>query len=265
MSKITIHTLRQMKQDGDRFASLTVYDYSFASVLDKAGIELLLVGDSLGMVIQGCDSTLPVTVPDMVYHVRAVKRGVSSGLILADMPFGSSQLGPKPTLENATALMKAGAAAVKLEGGGVMVKTVRYLVRRGVPVCAHLGLLPQSVNQLGGYGVQGRDAAQAKRMREDALRMQDAGAFAVLLEAVPTPLAVDITQSLEIPTIGIGAGPGCDGQVLVLQDVLGIYPGGSPKFSKNFLAGADSVQAAVEAYARAVKSGEFPAAEHSFS
>lgn len=265
MSKITIQTLRQMKQDGEKFTSLTVYDYSFASVLDKAGIEILLVGDSLGMVIQGRDSTLPVSLRDMVYHVRAVKRGAARSLILADMPFGSSQMGPKPTLKNAAALMKAGAAAVKLEGGSVMVKTVRYLVRRGVPVCAHLGLLPQSVNQLGGYRVQGRSDDDASRIREDALRMQDAGAFAVLLEAVPAPLARHITQALDVPTIGIGAGPDCDAQVLVLQDVLGIYPGGSPKFSKNFLAGAGTVQAAVEAYAKAVRSGEFPAAEHSFS
>jgi 3-methyl-2-oxobutanoate hydroxymethyltransferase len=224
-----------------------------------------MVGDSLGMVMQGHDSTLPVSVADMAYHARCVARGTKRALIIVDMPFMSYQQSPAHAFASAGRLMqKGGAQVVKLEGGEPMAETVRFLVERGVPVCAHLGLTPQSVHQLGGYRVQGREATAADKIRHDAKILQKAGASLLVLEAVPSELAKAITSDLEIPTIGIGAGPDCDGQVLVLQDMLGIYPRPSPKFSKNFMQGAASVEAAVKSYIEAVKSGTFPGTEHSF-
>ncbi|MDO8597445.1 MAG: 3-methyl-2-oxobutanoate hydroxymethyltransferase, partial [Sulfuricaulis sp.] len=250
---------------GEKITCLTAYDYSFASLLDRAGIDMVMVGDSLGMVMQGHDSTLPVSVADMVYHSRCVARGVNRALLIVDMPFMSYQQSPQHAMASAGRLMqKGGAQVVKLEGGEPMAETVRFLTGRGIPVCAHLGLTPQSVHQLGGYRVQGRETTTAERIRRDAKLLQEAGASLLVLEAVPSELARTITAELEIPTIGIGAGKDCDGQVLVLQDMLGIYPRPSPKFSKNFMTGAAGVEAAVTAYISAVKSGSFPGPEHSF-
>jgi 3-methyl-2-oxobutanoate hydroxymethyltransferase len=262
---VTLATVREMKRRGEKITCLTAYDYSFASLLENAGIDMIMVGDSLGMVMQGHDSTLPVSVADMVYHARCVARGAKRALIIVDLPFMSYQQSPAHAFASAGRLMqKGGAQVVKLEGGEPMAETVRFLVERGVPVCAHLGLTPQSVHQLGGYRVQGREATAAEKIRHDAKVLQEAGASLLVLEAVPSELAKTISSDLEIPTIGIGAGPDCDGQVLVLQDMLGIYPRPSPKFSKNFMQGADSVEAAVKSYIAAVKSGAFPGPEHSF-
>ena len=265
MKPVTLTTLKDMKRQDEKIACLTAYDYSFASLLDRAGVDMIMVGDSLGMVMQGHESTLPVSVADMVYHGRCVARGVERALIIVDLPFMSYQESPQRALASAGRLMqRGGAQVVKLEGGEPMAETVRFLVERGVPVCAHLGLTPQSVHQLGGYRVQGREATTAERIRRDAQLLQQAGAGLLVLEAVPAELAKTITRELAIPTIGIGAGPDCDGQVLVLHDVLGVYPRPSPKFSKNFMQGAASIEQAVEAYVAAVKSGDFPGPEHSF-
>lgn len=257
-------TLKQQKAARDKIVALTCYDASFAALLEQAGVELLLVGDSLGMVLQGASSTLAVTLADMVYHTRCVARGSSRACIVADLPFGSYQQSPQQALRSAARLMAAGAHMVKLEGGAVMADTTRFLVERGIPVCGHLGLTPQSVHQLGGYRVQGRDAETAAVLLADAARLAEAGAGLLVLEMIPAALAGAITASLQIPTIGIGAGADCDGQVLVLQDMLGIYAGKSPRFSRNFMAGADSIQSAITRYVSAVKSGEFPAPEHAF-
>ena len=265
MKKVTVQTLREMKQAGEKIVSLTAYDYSFASALDEAGVDLVMVGDSLGMVLQGQDSTLPVTLDDMAYHSACARRGCRRALLVVDLPFMSYQSSPEQALESAGVLLKEGGAEmVKLEGGVHMLETVEFLVERGIPVCAHLGLTPQSVHQLGGYRVQGRDAAGADRIHDEALALQDAGAGALVLEAVPAALAAEISAALEIPTIGIGAGAKCDGQVLVLYDMLGLYPGHRPKFSRNFMEGADSIQSAIAAYVQAVRTGEFPGDEHSF-
>ncbi len=265
MTATTLSSLANMKQEGDKITCLTAYDYSFASLMDNAGIDVVLIGDSLGMVMQGHESTLPVTLDDAVYHSLCVTRGARRALRISDMPFMSYQTNRELALASAGRLMQEGGAqVVKLEGGEVMADTVRFLVDRGVPVCGHLGLVPQSVHQLGGYRVQGKDDESAQQIRNDALALQKAGAQLLVLEAVPTILAKTITEELDIPTIGIGAGPHCDGQVLVLQDMIGIYPKPSPKFSRNFMDGADSVEGAIKAYIQAVKSGEFPAAEHSF-
>jgi len=252
-----------MAQEGDRITMLTCTDASFAALLDAAGIDTFLVGDSLGMVVQGHTSTLPVKLSEMCYHTRCVARGVKRAFIVADLPFATYQQSPQQAYASAAKLMAAGAHMVKLEGGAVMVETVRFLTGRGIPVCAHLGLLPQSVNQLGGYKVQGREESDAKQLLADALAMQQAGAAMLLLEAVPAKLAAEVTASLSIPTIGIGAGPDCSAQVLVMYDMLGLYPH-APRFSKNFMQGAGSVPAAFSAYVQAVKSGAFPGAEHSF-
>lgn len=264
MKPVTIDSLREMKRAQQKIACLTGYDYSFASLLDRAGLDLVMVGDSLGMTMQGHATTLPVMLDHMVYHCACVARGVSRALVIGDLPFGSYQQGPAQAFDSAARLMQAGAQMVKLEGGAPMVETVRFLVERGVPVCAHIGLTPQSVHQLGGYRVQGRDDAGARRLHEGAKRLEEAGASLIVLEAMPAALARDLSRELSIPTIGIGAGPDCDGQVLVLQDMLGLYPRPSPKFSKNFMAGADSLEAAVRAYVEAVKAGRFPGPEHSF-
>jgi 3-methyl-2-oxobutanoate hydroxymethyltransferase len=256
--------MQKLAQDGGKIAMLTCYDASFASLLDHAGVDTLLIGDSLGNVIQGHDSTLPVTLDDMVYHTACVARGSKRAFIVADMPFGSYQLSPAQAFENAARLMAAGAQMVKLEGGAVMVDTVAFLVSRGVPVCGHLGLTPQSVHQLGGYRVQGREEQAARQLVADAEALSAAGAAFIVLEAVPAKLAAETTRRASALTIGIGAGVDCDGQVLVLHDMLDVYPGRKAKFVKNFMAGAASIQAAVEAYVEQVKAKEFPGPEHSF-
>lgn len=261
---MNLATLQKMKTQGEKIAVLTCYDAGFAALLENAGIEVLLVGDSLGMVLQGSSSTLSVTMRDMQYHTRCVAQGSKTAYIITDMPFGSYQQNPEQALRNATRLMAAGAHMVKLEGGAVMAETVKFLVQRGIPVCGHLGLTPQSVHQLGGYRVQGRSDADAAKLLEDAQALADAGASMVVLEMVPATLAKKITEATNILTIGIGAGADCNGQVLVLQDMLGTYAGKSPRFSRNFMQGAESIQAAVENYVKAVKAGTFPAAEHSF-
>jgi 3-methyl-2-oxobutanoate hydroxymethyltransferase len=265
MSAVTVTTLARMKREGEKIAVLTAYDYSFAAALDAAGVDVALVGDSLGTVVQGRTSTVPVTLEEMVYHCRCVARGIDRALIVGDMPFMSYQVNPETALRSAGRLMQEGGAqVVKLEGGEVMADTVRFLVERGVPVCGHVGLQPQSVNQTGGYRVQGKDEDSAARIRKDALALQQAGASLIVFEAMPAVLAGEISRDLEIPTIGIGAGPDCDGQVLVLYDMLGIYPRPHPKFAKDFLAENGTVARALKAYVDAVKGGTFPEAEHSF-
>jgi 3-methyl-2-oxobutanoate hydroxymethyltransferase len=262
--RVTLAALQKMVQDGGRIAMLTCYDASFAGVLEHAGVDTLLIGDSLGNVIQGYDSTLPVTLDDMVYHTSCVARGCRKAFIVADMPFGTFQLGPARAFENAVRLMAAGAQMVKLEGGAVMVETVAFLTSRGVPVCGHLGLTPQSVHQLGGYRVQGREEAAARQLVADAQALSEAGAGMIVLEAVPAKLAAETTRLASALTIGIGAGPDCDGQVLVLHDMLDVYPGRKARFVKNFMSGASSIAQAVEAYVEQVKAKEFPGPEHCF-
>jgi 3-methyl-2-oxobutanoate hydroxymethyltransferase len=264
MSRITTTTLRKMKQAGDKIACLTAYDTSFARILDQAGVEIVLVGDSLGMVIQGRESTLPVSLDDMVYHTRIVCAGTERALLMADLPF-MSDASPAQAQASAGRLMKEGGAhMVKLEGGASKVETVRELAVRGIPVCAHLGLLPQWVNKLGGYKVQGRDEQVAHDMLVDARAMEVAGADMLLLECVPATLAAEITAAVDVPVIGIGAGPHCDAQVLVLYDMLGITPDERPRFVKDFLPQTGDIRAAVMAYVQAVKDGSFPTDEHSF-
>jgi 3-methyl-2-oxobutanoate hydroxymethyltransferase len=262
--RTTIPQLQERARSGEKLVMLTAYDASFARVSDDAGVDILLIGDSLGMVIQGHDSTLPVTLEQTEYHVACVARGSSKALVLADMPFGSFQASPSQAFSNAARLMAAGAQMVKLEGGAVMVETTRFLVERGVPVCAHIGLTPQSVHTLGGYKVQGKQDDSAERLIADAKALEGAGAAIVLMEAMPATVARRVTQALTVPTIGIGAGPDVSGQVLVVYDMLDIYPGRKGRFVKNFMEGAPSVKAAIEAYVKAVKGKTFPAAEHSF-
>ncbi|QQS54140.1 MAG: 3-methyl-2-oxobutanoate hydroxymethyltransferase [Candidatus Competibacteraceae bacterium] len=258
----TVTTLAKMKRDREKFTVLTAYDASFAALLEAAGVDVLLVGDSLGMVIQGQRTTVPVTLEDMIYHTRLVARGCHSALLMADMPFASYAT-VEQAVHNAARLMREGGAQmVKLEGGGWLVETVRQLSRNGIPVCAHLGLLPQSIHKLGSYRVQGREEATARQIIDEALALQDAGADVALVECIPAELAARLAEALTIPLIGIGAGPGCDAQVLVSYDMLGITPGRRPRFSKDFLTGHDSLRAAVEAYVHAVKSSEFPGPEH---
>ena len=264
MKPVTVTTLREMKQAGKKITCLTAYDYSFASLLDRAGLDAIMVGDSLGMTIQGHASTLPVTIDDMVYHCACVARGVAHALIIGDLPFGSYQVSAEQAFASAAKLMQAGAQVVKLEGGAPMIETVRFLVERGVPVCAHLGLTPQSVHQLGGYRVQGRAADAAQRLRDDAKQLEAAGASLLVLEAIPAALAKTISAELSLVTIGIGAGVDTDGQVLVLQDMLGLYPRPSPKFSKDFMQGTQSIEAAIKLYVDAVRGKTFPGSEHSY-
>ena len=253
-----------MAQDGDRITMLTCYDASFAALLDAAGVDTLLIGDSLGMVLQGHDTTLPVTLRDVIYHTACVARGSRRAFVIADMPFGTFQLSPAQTFENAAHLMAAGAQMVKIEGGEPMAETIAFLTARGVPVCGHLGLTPQSVHQFGGYRVQGRTESQAQRLIADAKMLQDAGAGMLVLELIPAALAQEVTAQLTMPTIGIGAGVHCSGQVLVLHDMLDVFPGKKAKFVKNFLRGAGSIQGAIEAYVKEVKAGTYPGPEHSF-
>jgi len=261
---ITLHELRRLYAAGEKIATLTGYDASFAALLERNGVEVILIGDSLGNVLQGQSSTLPVTMDHMVYHTECVVRGAKRAFVAADMPWGSYQESPQQALRNASRLMAAGAQMIKLEGGAVMAETVHFLVERGIPVWAHIGLTPQSVHALGGYRVQGKDEAAAQRMKDDALALQQAGAAMLLIEMIPAALGAELTQLLSIPTIGIGAGPGCSGQVLVLHDLLGVYPGKTARFVRNFMQGADSIDAAVAAYVAAVKNGSFPAQEHCY-
>jgi 3-methyl-2-oxobutanoate hydroxymethyltransferase len=262
--RTTLTDLQALRGKGERIAVLTCYDASFAALLEANGVEVLLVGDSLGMVLQGYESTLPVTLEQMVYHTACVARGSRHAFIIADMPFGTFQAGPEKAFEHAAQLLAAGAQMVKLEGGKAMADTIAYLTGRGVPVCAHAGLTPQSVHQLGGYRVQGRSDADAQRLLDDAAAVEQAGAGMLVLETIPALLAAEITAQLAIPTIGIGAGADCSGQVLVLHDMLDIYPGKKARFVKNYMQGATSIADAVARYVREVKSGAFPDAERSF-
>lgn len=262
--RTTLTRLQAMRDSGEKIAVLTCYDASFAALLEAQGVDVLLVGDSLGMVLQGHETTLPVTLADMAYHTACVARGSKQVFIISDMPFGTSQVSPRETFVHAAQLMAAGAQMVKLEGGASMAETVRFLTGRGIPVCGHIGLTPQSVHQMGGYRVQGKESAAAQQMLQDAVVLEQAGASMMLLEAVPAALAAEVTAALSIPTIGIGAGASCSGQVLVLHDMLGIYPGKKARFVKNYMQGADSIAAAVSRYVAEVKAGSFPAAEHSF-
>src|SRR5471030_2414451 len=260
---VTIHTLATLRAAGEKISMLTCYDASFASLMDRCGVEILLIGDSLGMVCNGYQSTLPVTVAEVAYHTAAVARGSKSAMIVADLPFGAYAT-PESAFNNAVQLIQAGAHMVKLEGGAWLADTVRFLTERSVPVCAHLGLTPQSVHQLGGYKVQGKTIESADLLKADALKLQAAGAALLVLEAIPTQLGKEVTELLAIPTIGIGAGPDCSGQVLVMHDLLGVFPGRKARFVKNFMEGQTSIDAAVTAYVTAVKDGSFPALEHCF-
>jgi 3-methyl-2-oxobutanoate hydroxymethyltransferase len=262
---VNVSTLRKMKADKEPIACLTAYDASFALLADQVGTDLVLVGDSLGMVVQGHDTTVPVTVDDMIYHSRLVARGLSRAFLVADMPF-MSYTSPDQALENSVRLMQEGGAMmVKLEGGSSQVEIVAYLTQHDIPVCAHIGLKPQSVHKIGGFKVQGRDTGQAKQMVDDAQALQEAGADLVLLECVPNEVGKTVTSNLDVPVIGIGAGPHVDGQILVLYDVLGITQGRMPRFVKNFMSSADSVGESLQHYVQAVKERTYPAPEHCFS
>lgn len=262
--RMTLSVFKKMMNRGEKIAALTCYDASFAQLLEEAGVEILLVGDSLGMVYQGKETTLPVSLEAMCYHTHCVAQGSKRALIMADMPWGSYQENPQQAMRSGAQLLAAGCHMVKLEGGAAMAKTVDFLARRGVPVCGHIGLTPQSIHKLGGYRVQGRSKNEATQLMEDARLLEQAGAEMLVVEAVPAKLAKKITRQSSLPTIGIGAGIDCDGQVLVLYDVLGIYPGKLPRFVKNFIDGANSVQHAIEKYVRAVKARKFPAPAQSF-
>lgn len=262
MARVTISTLNRMKAKAEKFVCITAYDATFASLISAAGAETILVGDSLGMVLQGHDSTVPVTIDDMAYHTACVARAQTDSLLIADMPF-MTYTTPEQTLHNATLLMQAGAQMIKMEGGVWLSDSISMLVERGIPVCAHLGLTPQSVNAFGGFKVQGRTPKEAKSILADAVEIQDAGASLLVLECIPAPLATDISSKLDIPVIGIGAGAGTDAQVLVLHDLLGLSPR-TPRFVRNFMQGEDSVQGALAAFVLAVKSGAFPAREHTY-
>jgi 3-methyl-2-oxobutanoate hydroxymethyltransferase len=262
---LTVPKLRQMKAESQPIVALTAYDASFARVLDAAGVDVVLVGDSLGMVVQGHGSTLPVTVEDIVYHTACVARGLRSALLISDMPF-QSYATPDRAIDAASAMLaQGGASMVKLEGAGPLLESIRFLSERDIPVCAHLGLTPQSVLKLGGYKVQGREEAAANKLLDDARAVADAGADLLVLECVPTAIAALVTRSIKIPTIGIGAGAGCDGQILVLHDLLGINSGHRrPRFVKDFLATGGSIDGAIKAYVDAVRMRSFPAAEHGY-
>ncbi|MGE7136309.1 3-methyl-2-oxobutanoate hydroxymethyltransferase [Luteibacter sp. NPDC031894] len=262
---VTVPGLKAMKAEGRKIVMLTAYDASFAAQLEAAGVDVALVGDSLGMVVQGRASTLPVTVDDMVYHTAAVSRGLSATLLVADLPFMSDRDVPSAMEAAMRLVAQGGAAMVKIEGAGRICEVIAALAERDIPVCAHLGLTPQSVNRFGGYKVQGKTEEAAARLLADAKAVEAAGADLLVLECVPAALAARITAELSIPTIGIGAGIDCDGQVLVVYDLLGLTPGKRPRFSKDFLAGRDSIQAAIAAYAGDVREKRFPGTEHSFT
>ena len=260
---VTVPSLIAMKERGEKITMLTAYDASFAALMDMCGVETLLVGDSLGMVCQGHNSTLPVTIDDVAYHTASVARGNKTALLLADMPFGTYGT-PEQAFINAVKLIQAGAQMVKIEGGAWVVDIVRFLIEREIPVCAHLGLTPQSVHRFGGYKVQGKTVEAANQLKDDALALQAAGASLLILEAIPAGLGKEVSDLLTMPTIGIGAGPDCSGQVLVMHDFIGVFPGKKARFVKNFMEGQTSIEAAVRAYIREVKDGTFPAAEHCF-
>lgn len=261
---ITLSTLNKLKSEGQKFSCLTAYDATFANVVSSAGVEVILVGDSLGMVLQGKESTVPVTMDEMVYHTECVRRGNQGSLIMSDMPFMSCAT-DEQTYENAARLMRAGGHIVKVEGGAWFTDTVSKLTDRGIPVCVHLGLTPQSVNKFGGYKVQGRDEETRNALLKDSIDAEKAGAAMLLYECIPSDLMVEVMSQVSIPVIGIGAGPASDAQVLVLHDMLGATPGKVAKFVHNFMADGDgSIQGAVSAYHTAVKNGDFPKPEHSF-
>ncbi|WP_434928279.1 3-methyl-2-oxobutanoate hydroxymethyltransferase [Shewanella sp. HL-SH4] len=264
MSKVTSSTLLKFKKEGKKFTALTAYDASFAGAFDSEGIDVLLVGDSMGMVLQGHDDTLPVTVADIAYHTACVRRGINRALLIADMPFMSYSTAEQ-TMQNAAILMQAGANMVKVEGGHWLLESVKMLTERGIPVCAHLGLTPQSVHVFGGFKVQGRDADNAQRILDEAKALQAAGAQLLVLECIPATLAKTITEALSIPVIGIGAGADTDGQILVMHDVLGISSGYIPRFSKNYLKQTGEIRSAIRAYIDEVADGSFPAEEHIFN
>ncbi len=259
---VTVSTLAKMKREAEKIVMLTAYDASFAALCDNTGVDIILVGDSLGMVMQGLDSTIPVTVDEMVYHTKCVCSRAHKSFVIADMPFMSYNTAEDAAKTAASLMKDGGAQMVKLEGGEGQIEKVRFLTSQGVPVCGHLGLLPQSVHKIGGYMVQGRGDAQAQAIINEAKSLEEAGADILVLECVPAELAKRVTESVAIPVIGIGAGINCDGQVLVLQDMLGITPGKKPKFSKNFMEDAFSIEQAIDNYVNAVKAKEFPAPEH---
>lgn len=262
--RITLAHLQKMTRERERITMVACYDATAAAVVENAGVEIILVGDSLGMLVQGAESTLSVSIEDAVYHTRCVARGAQRAVVLGDMPFGSYQASPQQAFENAAKLMAAGAHMIKLEGGAVMAETVAFLSARGIPVCGHLGLTPQSVNALGGFKVQGKTVDAAQRVIDDAKAIEAAGAVMIVFEAIPTALGKAVTEALSIPTIGIGAGPDCSGQILLLYDMLDFFPGRKAKFVKNFMAGTGSIGGAVEAFVREVKSGEFPSPEYCY-
>lgn len=263
--KVTTSTIKQMKAEGRPITMLTAYDYSLARMVDNAGIDLILVGDSLGNVILGYDSTLPVTMEDMIHHVKAVCRGVSRAMVVADMPFLSYQVSIEEAVRNAGRFLKeTGAQSVKLEGGQEVAGAVRAIVNAGIPVVGHLGLTPQSIHQLGGFKVQGKDEPAAKKLIADAMALEEAGVFSIVLECVPTPLARLVTEQIQVATIGIGAGPYCDGQVLVIHDLLGLYPRTSPKFVKKYVNLHENIASALKQYKDEVGARTFPGPEHSF-
>ena len=260
---VTIPSLNAMRAAGNPIVMLTCYDASFAALMERCGVHILLVGDSLGMVCNGHNSTLPVTVAELAYHTASVARGAKSAMIMSDLPFGAYGT-PETAYANAVILMQAGAHMIKIEGGAWLAETVHFLTQRGIPICAHIGLTPQSVHQLGGYKVQGKSTESATELKNDALALQNAGAAIVLMEAMPSQLGKEVTDMLTIPTIGIGAGPDCSGQVLVMHDMLGVFPGRKARFVRNFMEGAASIDDAVTGYVKAVKDGSFPALEHCF-
>lgn len=264
--KVTVRDLSEMKSRGEKIVVLTAYDYLFARLVDEGGADMVLVGDSLGQVVLGYDSTLPVTLEDMIHHARAVRRGVKRAMLVVDMPFMSFQVSAEETLRNAGRILKeTGCEAVKIEGGDEQTADcVRALVRAGIPVMGHIGLTPQSVHAFGGYRVQGRETDDVTRIKAEAVRLQDAGCFSIVLELMPANLAGDISRALRIPTIGIGAGPSVDGQVLVLYDMLGLNDGFKPKFLRRFAQLADDTRTGIQTFVDAVRDGSYPAAEHSF-
>ncbi|MBX9965035.1 MAG: 3-methyl-2-oxobutanoate hydroxymethyltransferase [Burkholderiales bacterium] len=263
-ARVTLATLQKMTREREPITMVACYDATAASVVENAGVEIILVGDSLGMLVQGGDSTLSVSIDDAVYHTRCVARGAKRAVVLGDMPFGSYQASPQQAFENAAKLMAAGAHMIKLEGGAVMAPTVEFLSARGIPVCGHLGLTPQSVNALGGFKVQGKTEDAAQRVIDDAKAIEAAGAVMIVFEAIPTALGKAVTEALSIPTIGIGAGPDCSGQILLLYDMIDFFPGRKAKFVKNFMAGAGSIQGAVENFVREVKARTFPSPEYCY-
>jgi 3-methyl-2-oxobutanoate hydroxymethyltransferase len=264
--KVTVRDLSEMKARGEKIVVLTAYDFLFARLVDEGGADIVLVGDSLGQVVLGYDSTLPVTIEDMIHHARAVRRGVERAMLVVDMPFMSFQISAEETLRNAGRMLKeTGCEAVKIEGGDEQTADgVRALVRAGIPVMGHIGLTPQSVHAFGGYRVQGRESADVARIKAEATRLQDAGCFSIVLELMPAPLAGDISRALQIPTIGIGAGASVDGQVLVLYDMLGLNDGFKPKFLRRFATLAEETRGGIQTFVDAVRDGSYPAAEHSF-